>query len=47
MTKKQKSRLVSGFDILFIAPEIIQTKGYGKAADYWALGILIYEMLAG
>ncbi|KAI8879653.1 kinase-like protein [Backusella circina FSU 941] len=31
----------------YLAPEIIQTKGYGKAADYWAFGILIYEMLAG
>ncbi|KAI7900735.1 camp-dependent protein kinase 6 [Cokeromyces recurvatus] len=31
----------------YLAPEIIQTKGYGKAADYWALGVLIFEMLAG
>ncbi|KAI9247357.1 kinase-like domain-containing protein [Sporodiniella umbellata] len=31
----------------YLAPEIIQTKGYGKAADFWAFGILIYEMLAG
>ena len=22
-------------------------KGYGKSVDYWALGILIYEMLCG
>ncbi|POW00471.1 hypothetical protein PSTT_13107, partial [Puccinia striiformis] len=28
-------------------PEIIQSKGHGKAADWWAFGILIYEMLAG
>lgn len=31
----------------YLAPEIIQTKGYSKAADYWAFGVLIYEMLAG
>ncbi|KAI8069786.1 camp-dependent protein kinase 6 [Gilbertella persicaria] len=31
----------------YLAPEIIQTKGYGKAADYWAFGVLIFEMLAG
>lgn len=31
----------------YTAPEIIQSKGYGKAVDYWALGVLIYEMMAG
>ncbi|CEP08113.1 hypothetical protein [Parasitella parasitica] len=31
----------------YLAPEVIQTKGYGKAADYWAFGVLIFEMLAG
>jgi serine/threonine protein kinase len=31
----------------YLAPEIIQSKGHGKAVDWWAMGILIYEMLAG
>ena len=31
----------------YLAPEIIQSKGHGKGVDWWALGILIYEMLAG
>ncbi|KAI8335919.1 camp-dependent protein kinase 10 [Chlamydoabsidia padenii] len=31
----------------YLAPEIIQSKGHGKAVDYWALGVLIFEMLAG
>ncbi|KAI9478624.1 MAG: camp-dependent protein kinase 8 [Benjaminiella poitrasii] len=31
----------------YLAPEIIQSKGYGKPVDYWALGVLIFEMLAG
>jgi len=31
----------------YLAPEIIQSKGHGKPVDWWALGILAYEMLAG
>ncbi|PWN51721.1 Pkinase-domain-containing protein [Violaceomyces palustris] len=31
----------------YLAPEIIQSQGHGKAVDWWALGILLFEMLAG
>uniref|UniRef100_A0A8C4WLI4 cAMP-dependent protein kinase catalytic subunit alpha n=1 Tax=Gopherus evgoodei TaxID=1825980 RepID=A0A8C4WLI4_9SAUR len=31
----------------YLAPEIILRKGYNKAVDWWALGVLIYEMAAG
>ncbi|PWA02227.1 hypothetical protein BB558_001651 [Smittium angustum] len=31
----------------YLAPEIISGKGHGKAVDWWAIGILIYEMTVG
>ncbi|KAK3089895.1 hypothetical protein FSP39_007427 [Pinctada imbricata] len=31
----------------YLAPEIILSKGYNKAVDWWALGVLVYEMAAG
>ena len=30
----------------YLAPEIIENKGYTKACDWWALGCVMYEMLA-
>ena len=31
----------------YLAPEIILSKGYNKAVDWWAFGVLLYEMVAG
>uniref|UniRef100_A0A6V1MD63 cAMP-dependent protein kinase n=1 Tax=Heterosigma akashiwo TaxID=2829 RepID=A0A6V1MD63_HETAK len=31
----------------YLAPEILQNVGHGKSVDWWATGILIYEMIVG
>jgi len=31
----------------YLAPEIVQSRGYNKSVDWYALGVLVFEMLAG
>jgi serine/threonine protein kinase len=31
----------------YLAPELVLGKGHDKGVDYWALGILLYEQVAG
>lgn len=29
----------------YLAPEIVQSRGYNKSVDWYALGVLMFEML--
>ena len=31
----------------YMAPEMVQQTGHGRALDWWTVGIFLYEMLVG
>lgn len=31
----------------YLAPEIITGKGHNRLADFWSIGVLLYELIAG
>jgi RAC serine/threonine-protein kinase len=31
----------------YLAPEILEEETYGKSVDWWAMGVVMYELLVG
>lgn len=46
LEENERSNSMCG-TVEYMAPEIILGKGHDKAADWWSVGVLIFEMLTG
>ncbi|XP_057549325.1 serine/threonine-protein kinase AtPK1/AtPK6-like [Amaranthus tricolor] len=46
LEENERSNSMCG-TVEYMAPEIVQGKGHDKAADWWSVGVLIFEMLTG
>ena len=33
--------------LVYMAPEVVEKQAYGRSADFWSLGVVVYDMLVG
>ena len=46
ISEDERANSLAG-SIDYMAPEILNARGHGKTADWWSVGVLMFEMLAG
>lgn len=45
--KTKQKKLITNNSPEYLAPEVLEGNGYGKAVDWWSFGTLMFEMLTG
>ena len=44
---RRSGGLLSSYGIMFVFGQVLEDNDYGRAVDWWGVGVVMYEMMCG